>query len=89
MTHDEMIEVIQAHKEGRVIQQQPHGLDYWETDTPDWNFTTQDFRVKPEPREFEITVCPVNKRKCSCPINCEASCASMRVEKIKVREVIE
>ena len=50
MTHDEMIEVIQAHKEGKSIQWRLAGRGAWtDTGKPNWNFDSKQYRVKPEP----------------------------------------
>jgi hypothetical protein len=55
MTHDEMIEVIQAHKDGKVIQFRcirDRG-DWLSKGTPPlWNFDAVDYRVKPMPKEY-------------------------------------
>ncbi len=61
MTHDEMIAVIQAHKEGKAVQIRfrPEGKIWYDAPLPDWHFPAVDYRVKPEPkvsREFCITV---------------------------------
>lgn len=51
MTHDEMIAVIQAHKDGKAIEFRYDGE--WKTcqdNNPLWNFTNNFYRVKPEPR---------------------------------------
>jgi hypothetical protein len=55
MTHDEMIEVIQAHKDGKVIQFR--GVvdrgDWLSKGTPPlWNFDAVDYRIKPMPKEY-------------------------------------
>jgi hypothetical protein len=53
MTHDEMIEVIQAHKDGKVIQLQGLQRDWIDVPrTPDWDFPNIIYRVKPEPKEY-------------------------------------
>tara|TARA_R110000764_G_scaffold40882_1_gene91455 strand:- start:3142 stop:3450 length:309 start_codon:yes stop_codon:yes gene_type:complete len=57
MTHDEMIEVIKAHKDGKVIQFRPRIVrGEWMTMTkgvaPIWNFDMTEYRVKPEPKEY-------------------------------------
>lgn len=56
MTHDEMIAVIQAHRNGKTIQTRLNSDCQW-TDAwnPMWNFFSNDYRIKPEPREFNIT----------------------------------
>ena len=51
MTHDEMIAVIQAHKDGKTIQVRGKGRPKWHDRTrPSWDFDSCDYRVKPEPR---------------------------------------
>lgn len=55
MTHDEMIEVIKAHKEGKTLQCRPKCTgkrDYpWQDlqKGPVWNFQNLEYRAKPEP----------------------------------------
>lgn len=57
MTHDEMIDVIRAHREGKQIQFSSPG-NGWRNclDDPSWNFQTNCYRVKPEPREIWVNV---------------------------------
>jgi hypothetical protein len=57
MTHDEMIEVIQAHKDGKVIQRRLRvaiGAEFTDrTRTNSYmDFATFDYRVKPIPKEY-------------------------------------
>jgi len=54
MKHDEMIEVIQAHKDGKRIQLSgKHASASWfDTDCPGFSFGEYDYRVKPEPRKI-------------------------------------
>lgn len=50
MTHDEMIAVIKAHKEGKRIQYNDDGQ--WRDcpgNDPGWYFGSISYRVKPEP----------------------------------------
>lgn len=50
MTHDEMIEVIAAHRDGKKIQakyQKGQWIDI--TLPPLWNFEHNEYRIKPEP----------------------------------------
>lgn len=62
MTHDEMIAVIQAHKEVKIIEwRQENSRDGWSikqsTDSR-FNFVKSEYRVKPEPKPItreEIT----------------------------------
>ena len=51
MTHDEMIAVIQAHKEGKTIQCIPKNIpSAWSvTKSPCWNFERFDYRVESTP----------------------------------------
>ena len=48
MTHDQMIAVIQAHKEGKTVQARLRGR-WVDLECPSWNFNANDYRVKPEP----------------------------------------
>ena len=60
MNHDEMIAVIQAHKDGKQIQwKSRNGVDGWDDCSdgywqPKFNFGCCDYRIKPEPREWWI-----------------------------------
>lgn len=51
MSYEEMIAVIQAHKEGMQIQISLRNSKKWEDcmGKPDWDFRHFDYRVKPEP----------------------------------------
>lgn len=51
MTHDEMIAVIQHHKNGGKVEYKHHTENKWViTDgDPLWNFARHDYRIKPEP----------------------------------------
>jgi hypothetical protein len=53
VTHDEMIAVIQHHKDGGKIEYITHDNDQWEMiiTNPLWNFATNDYRIKPESAE--------------------------------------
>lgn len=52
MTHDEMIAIIQAHKEGKRIECKFINFpDEWEfVDTPKWNFESCNYRIAPTPK---------------------------------------
>lgn len=49
MTHKEMIEVIAAHKDGRIIQYRRRivGEHWQDTEPPCWSFNAYDYRAKP------------------------------------------
>lgn len=53
MTHDEMIEVIAAHRDGKTIQYKAKkNADVEWNDScrfPLWDFSFHDYRIKPEP----------------------------------------
>ena len=51
MTHDEIIAVIQAHKERKTIQCRPKNIpSSWSvTKNPCWNLEKYDYRVAPTP----------------------------------------
>lgn len=59
MTHDEIIAVVKAHKEGKPIQCSMCGGSVW-TDCgpmgPYWNFDKFNYRVKHEPRTWRVWV---------------------------------
>lgn len=94
MTHDEMIEVIQAHKEGKQIQFNHHrsGDSWGDTNPPLWNFELNNYRAKPEPREFYILLDKSGKvlytvgdiKDCKKALK---ACVTNSI--IKVREVLE
>lgn len=51
MTYDEMIEVIQAAKEGKEIEYREKGDSEWlPAIKPCFSFDINDYRVKPEPK---------------------------------------
>ena len=53
MTHDEMIEVIKAHKEGKKLECRTKGIGRWgPTKLPQFDFQKFDYRVKQEPVEL-------------------------------------
>ena len=51
MTHDEMIAVIAAHRDGKKIQNRHNNspCEWGKVSNPCWNFETYEYRVKPEP----------------------------------------
>lgn len=58
MSHDEMVDVILAHKAGKTIQSKSTGagLGWLDLDEPYFNFGTVTYRIKPEPREWVVEV---------------------------------
>ena len=62
MTHDEMIAVIAAHRDGKAIQFRRHGDSKWtgylDGNSPEWLFSICDYRIKPEPLECWVNVYP-------------------------------
>lgn len=56
MTHEQMIEVIQAAKDGKQIQcKSKYGAaKFVDIDNPAFDFQGCDYRVKPEPREWWV-----------------------------------
>lgn len=61
MTPDEIIEVIQAYKEGKQIQytSSKHYHQLWEDTThPTWDFSEFNYRIKPKPRTYYVNVHP-------------------------------
>lgn len=55
MSDDEIIAVVQAHKEGKQIEYKIRGSEshvWLSSVAPAWNFYDYDYRVKPEPRKL-------------------------------------
>ena len=51
MKHTEMIMVIEAHSEGKTIESKLKPCKEWSiTESPEFNFSCCDYRVKPEPK---------------------------------------
>lgn len=56
MTHEQMIEVIQAHKEGKIILFKDKNANSWnETNKPFWDFHDFDYSIKPEDKYIPFT----------------------------------
>lgn len=64
MTHDEMIAVITAHKEGKQIQCRERGGIIWQFCPPSWNFADFEYRVKQEEPKKAIVHAWGSKRGC-------------------------
>lgn len=58
MTHKEMIEVIAAHKDGRIIQYRRNGMEeHWQdTEPPCWAFNHYSYRAKPLTQPAKVTM---------------------------------
>lgn len=54
MTHDEMIALIQAHKNGKTIQNRRIGRneEWKDAPAPSWNFWSFEYRIKSEPQSI-------------------------------------
>lgn len=94
MTDDEILTVVQAHKEGKKIECKGRHLSHpmipkwneWTDSNPHWNFAEFDYRVAPEPRkprEWNITICNGQI------VGQSVFTGSCEIEKILIREVIE
>jgi len=85
MTTDEMIAVLQAHKEGKKIEVYHGSPLMWEAcaEQPPWNFGMYDYRVAP--REWWVYIDNDEIRSC---LTKEFSPA-IPVSAIRVREVLE
>lgn len=57
MTHDEMIALIEAHRDGKTIEFRDPRFDNfkdWQLcRMPTWNFQRNEYRIKPEPLTLE------------------------------------
>jgi len=88
MTHDEIIAVVTAHRDGKRIEVACKGGKEWGVmEPPPWDFQRFNYRVKREPREFWLEkeggayiVWVIDPSHCSCPEGSEV---------IHVREVLE
>ena len=63
MTHDEIIAVVQAHKNGKALEMRDDPANEWrerrnllEGNPPTFNFAEYEYRIKPEPLECWVTV---------------------------------
>lgn len=58
MTHDEMIKVIQAHKNGKRIQckLRRRESEWGDSLNPSWDFPNHEYRIKPEPLVIWVNV---------------------------------
>jgi len=54
MTHNEMIAVIQADRDGKEVEWRPTGAERWRLATPLWDFDTCEYRIKPEPKAIWV-----------------------------------
>ncbi len=62
MSHQEIIDVVSAHREGKQIQTRSHfhPIEDWQNCNPNWDFYQYDYRVAPEPRKpREIRIVPL------------------------------
>lgn len=89
MTDDEIIAVVQAHRDGKQIEFRFCGGGNWhDAPDPEWNFSHRDYRVAGEPRFFWL--CNGKDRKNFVVVDPEehdtGRCGG---EMIKVQEVLE
>lgn len=94
MTDAEIIEVVQAHKEGKQIQDKANYDDdtkFRTIDDPKWAFDVRDYRVKPEPRkprEWDVLI-SVDGKILESPRPTYDQTRQFYCKTIRVREVIE
>ena len=55
MTHDEMIAVIQHHRDGGKVEYQNSGDQWCDCGSPSFDFARVKYRIKPEPRSLWIS----------------------------------
>lgn len=96
MSHDEMIAVIAADRDGKIVEARSYpdfgpGNPWTEcTDEPSWNFDEVEYRIKPEPpkpREWWIHV-PVVHASTRDIFPCPQSYVPDGEKEIHVREVL-
>lgn len=93
MTHDQMIEVIRAHRDGKVVQARNlRGGEWFDADSPCWDFASFEYRIKREPREFILRVFPDGSGTAFEPgslVEISDVAAALGAEVIHVREVLK
>ncbi len=89
MSDAEIIEVVQAHKEGKKIQCKDEHWKEWEAVSPrdriPWNFQIFTYRVVPEPRAPREWTLMINTDGNICG---PSYGVTYNTEKVRVREVI-
>ena len=90
MKPEEIIEVVQAHIDGKVVQYKHLGV--WKKTAFEpkcWDFEDMEYRIKPEPREFYIrkTDIEINAYTLDCYSN--KACDGDKDLYIKVVEVCD
>jgi hypothetical protein len=94
MTNDDILSVVQANKEGRMIQWQARTLEtspWQDAVNPTWDFYRCNYRVKPQPREWWVIKCSAvdNGEPHIYPAGNKPVTCSNCIERVHVREVIE
>ncbi len=91
MTHNQMIEVIAAHRDKKTIQLLRSNGQWDDLACPVWDFANFKYRIKPEPREWWAVkygdgsvICEPSKQDAV-----RAADGSPSREVIRVREVLE
>ena len=71
MTHDEIIAVIIAHKNGKSIEASAKGKDCWyQMSNPKWNFSEYNYRIA-EPRWRDATIDDLKRAPMPCRVRGE------------------
>lgn len=95
MTDDEIIAVVQAHKDGKTIRSEARGCGGGWTETfPEgkaisWNFHYYDYYIVPEPRKPREWMIVLDQNLGDGGYVCRPSQNRSAGEKVRVREVIE
>jgi hypothetical protein len=89
MTHDEMLEVIQAHKDGHAVEWHDvyAGCWVWEEE-PKWNFGSVSYRIKRTPREWILEVHEDGEILCAWTELSKSAAPAPKCKFVRVREVI-
>lgn len=60
MDTKQMIEVMQAHMEGKAIESRAKNTETWIPATsPSWDWFNQEYRIKKEPQVMYVAPCPI------------------------------
>lgn len=90
MTDHEIIQIVQAHKDGKEIQERlkccPHlGWKPWHC----WDFQHCDYRIAPQPRECWVNIYPVGRPYYETKRDADNAAGVGRTECVHFREVTE
>ena len=86
MKHDEMIAVIQAHKDGKKIQVGSilSNTQWQDVEIPSWDFRTCRYRVKPYPMELWAIIWPSGAMNYFDSLGQAVACANANIDTSRI-----